>query len=89
MAFLLPYLQLQLTALGLIVEVASLGAIGRVTAMLIAFVMVALFVFLSGLKGVASTAVFKDVCMIAAMIGFGIYLPYHYYGGFTEMFHDH
>lgn len=85
-AFLLPYLQLQLTALGLIVEVASLGAIGRVTAMLIAFVMVALFVFLSGLKGVASTAVFKDVCMIAAMIGFGIYLPYHYYGGFTEMF---
>ena len=24
--------------------------------------------------------------MIAAMIGFGIYLPYHYYGGFTEMF---
>lgn len=85
-AFLLPYLQLQLTALGLIVEVASLGAIGRVQAMLIAFVMVAAFVFLSGLKGVASTAVFKDVSMIAAMLIFGIYLPYHYCGGFSEMF---
>lgn len=83
--FLLPYLQLQLTALGLIVEVTSLGAIPRATAMIIAFVMVALFVFLSGLRGVASTAVIKDVVMIAAMLFFGIYLPTHYYGGVGQM----
>lgn len=85
-AFLLPYLQLQLTALGLIVEVASFGAIDRVSAMLIAFVMVAGFVYLSGLKGIASTAVVKDVTMIGAMAFFGIYLPYHYAGGISEMF---
>ncbi len=85
-AFLLPYLQLQLTALGLIVEVASLGAIPRVQAMIIAFVMVAAFVFLSGLKGVAATAVVKDVMMIGAMLFFGLYLPYHYCGGIGEMF---
>lgn len=85
-AFLLPYLQLQLTALGLIVEVTSLGAIPRVYAMVIAFVMVALFVFLSGLKGVASTAVVKDVMMMGSMLLFGLYLPYHYCGGIGEMF---
>lgn len=84
-AFLLPYLQLQLTGLGLIVEIASFGAINRVTAMIIAFVMVAIFVFISGLKGVASTAVIKDVMMMGAMIFFGIYLPYHYAGGFTPL----
>lgn len=85
-AFLLPYLQLQLTALGLIVEVASLGAITRIEAMVIAFVMVAAFVFLSGLKGVASTAVVKDVMMMGSMLFFGLYLPYHYCGGIGEMF---
>lgn len=87
-AFLLPYLQLQLTALGLIVEVTSLGAITRVQAMLIAFVMVAIFVFLSGLKGVASTAVVKDAMMIGSMLFFGLYFPYHYCGGIGEMFNQ-
>ncbi|SKA26250.1 sodium:solute symporter family protein [Megasphaera cerevisiae] len=87
-AFLLPYLQLQLTALGLIVEVTSLGVIPRVQAMLIAFIMVAIFVFLSGLKGVASTAVVKDVMMMGAMLFFGLYLPYHYCGGIGEMFNQ-
>lgn len=84
--FLLPYLQLQLTALGLIVEVTSLGAVSHVTAMLIAFVLVAAFVFLSGLRGVASTAFVKDIMVMVAMLFFGFYLPYHYFGGIHEVF---
>lgn len=84
--FLLPYLQLQLTALGIIVEVTSLGAIDHVTAMLIAFVLVAVFVFLSGLHGVAATAVVKDVMVMVAMLFFGLYLPYHFCGGIQPMF---
>lgn len=84
--FLMPYLQLQLSGLGLIIETCSYGLIGRVPAMLIAFTMVAAFVYLSGLKGVASTAVIKDVVMIIAVVFFGLYLPYHYFGGLTEMF---
>lgn len=47
-AFLLPYLQLQLTGLGLIIETCSYGQITRVPAMLIAFMMVAAFVYFSG-----------------------------------------
>jgi solute:Na+ symporter, SSS family len=85
-AFLLPYLQLQLTGLGLIIETCSYGVITRVPAMLIAFTLVAAFVYTSGLKGVAATAVIKDVTMIVAVVFFGLYLPYHYFGGLTPMF---
>lgn len=85
-AFLLPYLQLQLTGLGLIIETCSYGLITRVPAMLIAFTMVAAFVYLSGLKGVAATAVIKDVVMIIAVVFFGLYLPIHYFGSVGGMF---
>jgi SSS family solute:Na+ symporter len=85
-AFLLPYLQLQLTGLGLIIETCSYGQITRVPAMLIAFTMVAAFVYLSGLRGVASTAVIKDVVMIIAVVFFGLYLPIHYFGSVGGMF---
>ncbi|HWQ62259.1 MAG TPA: sodium:solute symporter family protein [Negativicutes bacterium] len=85
-AFLIPYLQLQLTGLGLIIETCSYGIIGRVPAMLIAFTMVAAFVYLSGLKGVASTAVIKDVTMIVAVVFFGLWLPIHFFGSVGGMF---
>ncbi len=84
--FLLPYLQLQLTGLGLIIETCSYGLITRVPAMLMAFTMVAAFVFLSGLKGVAATAVIKDIVMIVAVAFFGIYLPIHFFGSVGGMF---
>jgi SSS family solute:Na+ symporter len=85
-AFLLPYLQLQLTGLGLIIETCSYGLITRIPAMLIAFTMVAAFVYLSGLKGVASTAVIKDIVMILAVAFFGLYLPIHFFGSVGGMF---
>lgn len=85
-AFLLPYLQLQLTGLGLIIETCSYGQLTRVPAMLIAFVLVAAFVYTSGLKGVASTAVFKDALLMIAVVFFGLYLPIHYFGSVGGMF---
>lgn len=85
-AFLLPYLQLQLTGLGLIIETCSYGQITRVPAMLIAFTMVAAFVYISGLKGVATTAAIKDVIMMIAVVFFGLYLPAHFFGSVGGMF---
>lgn len=85
-AFLLPYLQLQLTGLGLIIETCSYGQLTRVPAMLIAFVLVAAFVYLSGLKGVASTAVLKDILLMIAVVFFGFYLPIHYFSSMGAMF---
>jgi len=82
----LPYLQLQLTGLGLIVEVASEGAIGSKTAILISFILTCLFVYTSGLRGTAWVAIIKDIMMIAAVgiVGFGV--PHIYFGGFGPMF---
>lgn len=84
--FLLPYLQLQLTGLGLIIETCSYGQLTRVPAMLIAFALVTLFVYLSGLRGVASTAVLKDILLMIAVVFFGLYLPIHYFGSVGGMF---
>jgi SSS family solute:Na+ symporter len=82
----LPYLQLQLRGLGLIVTVASRGAIGPGTAIGLAFVLSCAFVYTSGLRGAAWVSILKDVLMLAAVgiVGFGV--PAIHCGGAGEMF---
>jgi len=84
--FLVPYLQLQLTGLGLIVEVASFGAIHRTTAMVVAFGLVAAFVFVSGVRGVAWASIIKDILLLFAAIFVGVAVPHIYFGGIGNMF---
>lgn len=82
----LPYLQLQLTGLGLIVEVTSEGAIGSNEAILLSFILTCLFVYTSGLRGTAWVSVIKDLMMILAVAVVGIGVPHIYFGGFGQMF---
>lgn len=82
----IPYLQLQLTGLGFIVEVASQGAIPSAWAILGAFVLTCIFVYTSGIRGTAWVSVIKDVLMIAAVAIVGIGVPHIYFGGFGKMF---
>lgn len=84
--FIIPYLQLQLTGLGLIVEVASFGGIPRIPAMVISFAIVAAFVFTSGVRGAAWVSVLKDVLLLSVAVFVGIAIPYHYFGGVGPMF---
>ena len=84
--FLIPYLQLQLTGLGIIVEVASDEGIGRTPAMLLAFALMAAFVYTSGVRGVAWVSVLKDMLMLLAALFVGIAIPYIYFGGVGPMF---
>ena len=84
--FLIPYIQVQLTGLGLIVEVASFGAIHRTPAMMISFSIVAGFVLTSGLRGAAWVSVLKDFLLLFAAVCIGIVVPYHYFGGTGAMF---
>ena len=84
--FLVPYLQLQLTGLGIIVSIASFGAIGRTTAVVIAVVLLAGFVFVSGVRAVAWVSIVKDVLMVIAALSVGIGIPYIHYGGIGRMF---
>jgi SSS family solute:Na+ symporter len=85
-ASIIPYLQLQLQGLGLIVEVASEGAIRSGPAIVLSFLLTCAFVFTSGIRGTAWVAVIKDIMMIAAVAIVGIGVPHIYFGGFGKMF---
>jgi SSS family solute:Na+ symporter len=84
--FIVPYLQLQLTGLGMIVEVASYGAIHRTPAMIISFLIVAAFVFTSGIRGVAWVSVLKDLLLLFSAVFVGVAIPYIYFGGIGPLF---
>jgi len=84
--FIIPYLQLQITGLGIIVEVASNRSIHSHTAMVISFVLTCAFVYTSGIRGTAWVSVVKDVMMIVAVAVVGIGVPFIYFGGFGKMF---
>src|ERR1700731_1405347 len=85
-AFIIPYLQLQLTGLGIIVEVASFGGIHRTPAMVISFAIVARFVLTSGIRGVALVSVLKDFLLLLAAVFVGVAVPHIYFGGIGPMF---
>ena len=82
----IPYLQLQLKGLGLIVQVASNGSVHPRVAIGVSFVLTCAFVYTSGIKGAAWVAIVKDIMMILAVfiVGFGV--PTIYFGGFGKMF---
>ena len=67
----IPYLQLQITGVGIIVSVASFGSIGRAPAMVIAVALLVAFVFASGVRAVAWVSVLKDVLMVIAAVAIG------------------
>ncbi len=73
--FMIPYLELQLTGLGIIVEVASFDGISRVPAMIFATILLCGFVLASGLRAVAWVSVLKDILMLFAAISVGIADP--------------
>jgi solute:Na+ symporter, SSS family len=86
MAFLVPYVQLQLTGLGIIMEVASSGGIHRTPAIVIGVAVVVSFVLASGVRAVAWVSVLKDALMVLAAAAIGIGVPYVHFGGIGKMF---
>ncbi len=82
----IPYLVLQLKGLGIIVSEASYGSISQPTAIWVGSVALVAFVVISGVRGSAWTAAVKDVMILVVAVFVGVYLPFHYYGGYGEMF---
>jgi solute:Na+ symporter, SSS family len=82
----IPYVQLQLVGVGIIVSVASFGHIGRVPAMTVAALLVVAFVFANGIRAVAWVSVVKDSLMIIAAVAIGIGIPLVHFGGIGAMF---
>ena len=83
---LVPYLVLQLTGLGIIVQVASYGAVSKALSIIIGAAVVTLYVTISGIRGSAWTAIVKDIMIIAVAAFLGFYLPIHYFGSIGHMF---
>ncbi|MGD1148058.1 MAG: sodium:solute symporter family protein [Thermoanaerobaculaceae bacterium] len=81
----MPYLQLQLAGLGMIVEIASAGAVSSSVAIVVAFAVTCVFVYTSGIKGIAWVAIVKDAAMIVAVVVIGIGLPSMYFGSVGKM----
>jgi SSS family solute:Na+ symporter len=85
-AFLIPYFQLQLTGLGIIVSIASFDGIGRTAAMVISVVILTSFVLTGGVRAVAWVSILKDLLMVLAALAVGISIPYVHFGGIGPMF---
>ena len=85
-ASIIPYLQLQLAGLGIIVSIASFDGIGRAPAMTISLVLLSAFVLVSGVRAVAWVSVLKDALMVFAALAIGIGIPYMHFGGIGSMF---
>jgi SSS family solute:Na+ symporter len=83
---LLPYFQLQITGLGLIVSTASFGGIGRSAAMVISVALLSGFVLAGGIRAVAWVSVLKDALMLIAAVVIGLGIPFVYFGGVGPMF---
>jgi SSS family solute:Na+ symporter len=83
---LIPYLVLQFKGLGIIVDAAADGAVSSSVAIWIGAAIVTAYVMVSGVRGSAWTAVVKDILILGVVLFLGIYLPFHYYGGYGAMF---
>jgi SSS family solute:Na+ symporter len=81
-----PYLQLQITGVGIIVSIASFDGISRWAAMTVAVVLLVGFVFASGVRAVAWVSVVKDVLVLGAALAIGIGVPFIHFGGISPMF---
>lgn len=85
--FLIPYIQLQLAGLGAIVKIMSYGTVPPAVSMIVSFLLVVIFINVSGLRGTAWTSVIKDVFMIVTVLFLGFGLPVIYFGGIGPLFH--
>jgi SSS family solute:Na+ symporter len=85
--FVLPYLQLQITGLGLIVRLVTGDSASGTLSMITGSVLVVAFVLWAGLRGVAATSYFKDGIMLVALVVLIIAVPTHFAGGIPAVFH--
>ncbi|MHB8178570.1 MAG: sodium:solute symporter family protein [Vulcanimicrobiaceae bacterium] len=80
-----PYITLQLTGLQILLSIAGYGQIDATLAVGIAFVTVALFVYLTGLRGTAWASVIKDALVLGAVLFAGIAIPIRFFGSPAAM----
>ncbi len=83
---LVPYVTLQLTGLQILLTIAGYNAYNATAGVAIAFLLMALFVFTAGLRGMAWASIVKDGLVLLAVIFAGIVIPAHFFGSVGAMF---
>ena len=84
--FIVPYLQLQLMGAGMIVQIASGGAMRWEVAVLVSAAAIVSFVYVSGLRGIGWTNLLQAVIMLGGMVSVGILFPMKFFGSVDVMF---
>lgn len=82
----LPYLMLQMEGAGYVFDVVTEGRVPPWAGAAIAYGVVLVYVFKSGVMGVGWTNTFQGMFMMALAWGLGLYLPWKLYGGVGAMF---
>ncbi|MDZ7715517.1 MAG: sodium:solute symporter family protein [Balneolaceae bacterium] len=82
----IPYLTLQMKGAGYVLTTISEGAIPEWLGAAIAYLVVLIYVYFSGVMGVGWTNTFQGIFMMIIAWFIGIYLPYKFFGGVGNMF---
>jgi solute:Na+ symporter, SSS family len=77
--FLIPYVTLQLSGLQILLTIAGYGTFDARVAVAAAFIVITLFVFVSGLRGTAWSSIVKDVLVLGAVVFAGLVLPARFF----------
>lgn len=84
---LIPYLTIQITGTGLMFEAATGGRIPFWLGSLAATIVLMLYVYTSGLRGIGWTNLLQGILMVAVGWIFGFAVAHQLYGGIGPMFH--
>ncbi|WP_052866587.1 sodium:solute symporter family protein [Streptomyces niger] len=85
--FLVPYIQVQIQGMGVVVNAMTYGSVDLKVAAVISFVVAEVFILVSGLRGSAWVSALKDVLVIFAVVFLAVYVPMHYLDGLGDFMH--
>ncbi|QIS11540.1 sodium:solute symporter family protein [Nocardia arthritidis] len=86
--FMLPYLQLQIAGMGLIIKLVTHDTGSGIWGEVIGTVLTAAFVLWAGIRGTANTSYLKDALMLIAVVVLAVAIPLHFTGGLGHAFHE-
>lgn len=81
-----PYVTLQLSGLQKLLTIAGYGVFNATVAACTAFLLIAAFVFATGLRGTAWASVVKDLLVLGGAIFAGVAIPVAFFGSPAAMF---
>ena len=84
--FQIPYVQLQIQAISIIIDTASYGLLPSLHLSVVVFGLVILYVFLGGMTSIALTNVFLGALMLVTMFGGSWAIILKYFGGLPGLY---